>query len=55
MLRYPETAVWQEVTYLAYHLHWDLDDLLDLEHRQRVRLIGMVADVDQHGREGRDG
>lgn len=55
MLRYPETALWQEVTYLAYHLHWTLDDLLDLEHAQRTRLLTMVADVDGHGEDRRDG
>ncbi len=25
MRLYPEQALWDEVTYLAYHLHWDLD------------------------------
>ena len=38
MKRYPEQALWDEIAYLAYHLHWDLDTLLDLEHRDRGRL-----------------
>ncbi|MDQ1712827.1 MAG: hypothetical protein QOE45_2277, partial [Frankiaceae bacterium] len=25
MLRYPPEAIWQEVAFLAYHLHWPLD------------------------------
>ena len=37
MLRYPADALWQEIAYLAYHLHWPMDDLLDLEHMDRVR------------------
>ncbi|MDQ1684283.1 MAG: hypothetical protein QOD07_2479 [Frankiaceae bacterium] len=43
MLRYPTEAIWQEIAYLAYHLHWDLDGLLDLEHSDRVRMVRAVA------------
>lgn len=43
MLRYPTEALWQEIAYLAYHLHWDLDRLLELEHGDRVRLVRAVA------------
>ena len=47
MRRYPERVLWEELTYLAYQLHWSLDDLLDLEHRQRQRLIGNVAQLER--------
>ena len=43
MLRYPTDALWQEIAYLAYHLHWPLDDLLDLEHMDRVRMVRAVV------------
>ena len=43
MLRYPAEALWQEIAYLAYHLHWDLEKLLDLEHSDRVRMVRAVA------------
>lgn len=29
----------EEVSYVAYHFHWGLDDLLDLEHGDRVRFV----------------
>jgi hypothetical protein len=45
MKRYPESNLWDEVAYLAYHLHWEFDALLDLEHRDRTRLIRAVADL----------
>ncbi|MDQ1713584.1 MAG: hypothetical protein QOE45_3034 [Frankiaceae bacterium] len=45
MLRYPPEAIWQEVAFLAYHLHWPLDDLLDLEHADRVRLLRAVSNL----------
>ncbi len=43
MLRYPAEALWQEIAYLAYHLHWPLDALLDLEHLDRVRMVRAVS------------
>lgn len=45
MLRYPPEAIWQEMAYLAYHLHWPMDDLLDLEHADRVRIVRAVASL----------
>lgn len=45
MKLYPEPALWNEVAYLAYHLHWDLDRLLDLQHPDRIRLINLVAEM----------
>jgi hypothetical protein len=39
--------MWQEIGFLAYHLHWDLDVLLDLEHGDRCRLMAEVADLNR--------
>jgi hypothetical protein len=47
MKHYPTDALWEEVTYLAYHLHWDMDRLLDLEHADRSRLVREVAALNQ--------
>jgi hypothetical protein len=53
MKRYPEEDVWREVAYLAYHTGWDLDRLLELQHRDRVRMVRMVNDVDLRSRDAR--
>jgi hypothetical protein len=45
MRLYPEDALWNEIAYLAYHLHWDMNALLDLEHPDRARLVELVADM----------
>ncbi len=45
MKLYPEHALWDEIVYLAYHLHWGMDTLLDLEHSDRARLVRSVADL----------
>jgi hypothetical protein len=46
-MRYPAEALWQEIAYLAYHLHWRLDDLLDLEHMDRVRMVRTVVSLNE--------
>jgi len=45
MMRYPTDALWQEIAYLAYHLHWRLEDLLDLEHMDRIRMVRAVVSL----------
>lgn len=47
MKLYPESSLWNEISYLAYHLHWDLDAILDLEHADRARLIESVSEMNQ--------
>lgn len=39
--------MWDEVAYLGYHLHWGFDTLLDLEHRDRARLLAGVARLNE--------
>lgn len=43
----PESEVWDEMSYLAYHLHWDLDALLDLTHADRARMVDSVAELNE--------
>ncbi|MEO6126534.1 MAG: DUF6760 family protein [Ilumatobacteraceae bacterium] len=47
MKLYPADALWDEIAYLAYHLHWDLQSLLDLEHTDRAMLIRRVANLNE--------
>jgi hypothetical protein len=47
VLRYPADAIWQEIAYLAYHLHWPLEELLDLEHSDRVRMVRAVVALNE--------
>lgn len=44
--------LWEEVAYLAYHLHWGPDALLDLEHHDRARMIRSVAQLNERAWEG---
>ncbi len=46
-MTYDRDEIWHELGYLAYHLHWDLDALLDLEHGDRRRFVTEVAELNE--------
>jgi hypothetical protein len=39
---YGTESLHEEVSYVAYHLHWALGDLLDLEHADRRRYVRLI-------------
>ncbi|MFI0815884.1 DUF6760 family protein [Streptomyces sp. NPDC021098] len=38
-MTYAAERIHEEVAYLAYHFHWGMGDILDLEHRDRSRYV----------------
>ena len=42
---YAAGRLWEETAYLAYYLHWSLDEILDLEHPVRARMIAEVGKI----------
>jgi hypothetical protein len=47
MTAYATDRLFEEVTYVAYHLHWSLDDILDLEHPVRQRFVEEIASINR--------
>jgi hypothetical protein len=45
--------LYREVAYVAYHFHWGLDDILDLEHPERQRFVAEIAHLNERVNEGR--
>lgn len=35
----------EEVSYVAYHFHWPLADILDLEHADRRRFVDEIGRI----------
>ncbi|XTZ18987.1 DUF6760 family protein [Micromonospora echinospora] len=46
-MTYATDQLWEEVAYVARHLHWSLDSILDLEHPDRVRLLAEIRKLDR--------
>ena len=46
-MTYAATRIYEEVAYVAYHFHWPLDDILDLEHAERLRYVNEIARLNE--------
>jgi hypothetical protein len=44
---YAAELLYEEVAYVAYHFHWGLDEILDLEHATRRRFIAEIANINR--------
>jgi hypothetical protein len=42
---YAVDRIEEETAYLAYHFHWDMDAILDLEHADRRGYVRRVAEL----------
>jgi hypothetical protein len=50
---YAADRLHEEVAYVAYHFHWSLDDILDLEHPDRLRYVSEIARINTKITQGR--
>ncbi len=44
-MTYAADRLHEEVAYVAYHFHWSLDEILDLEHPDRLRYVSEIARI----------
>ena len=38
--------------YVAYHVHWSLDEVLDMEHDDRLRVVREIANLNERALDG---
>ena len=46
-MTYAADRLFEEVAYVAYYLHWDLESILDLEHPLRRRFIEEIGSINR--------
>lgn len=51
-MTYAAERLFEEVAYVAYHFHWSLDEILDLEHADRQRFVDEIASINRRLTEG---
>jgi hypothetical protein len=53
---YPLEQLHEEVAYIAYHFHWSLKRILNLEHIDRRRWVEEISKINQrlNGEEARE-
>ena len=37
----------EEVAYIAYYFHWPLQDILEMEHRDRRRWVEKITEINR--------
>jgi hypothetical protein len=42
---YAADRLYEEVAYVAYHFHWALNEILDLEHPTRRRFVEEIGRI----------
>jgi hypothetical protein len=50
---YVADRLYEEVAYVAYHFHWSLDAILDLEHPLRQRFVAEIGEINRRLSGGR--
>ncbi|MFK8911490.1 DUF6760 family protein [Streptomyces sp. YS-3] len=48
-MTYATDRLHEEIAYVAYHFHWSLEAILDLEHRDRRRYTDEIASLVTRG------
>lgn len=44
-MTYAPHRIREEVAYVAFHFHWSLDAILNLEHGQRLSYVQEIAKI----------
>ena len=44
---YPSDRLFEEVAYIAYHFHWPYDQVMHLEHRERLQWVAEIAKINR--------
>jgi hypothetical protein len=44
---YAADRLFEEVAYVAYHFHWPMNEILDLEHPDRGRFVAEIASINR--------
>ena len=46
-MTYAPDRLYEEVAYVAYHFHWSMDEILDMEHPLRERFVGEIGRINR--------
>ena len=47
MTTYATDRMFEEIAYVAYHLHWSMDEIIDLEHPLRQRFVEEIGRINR--------
>jgi hypothetical protein len=44
---YASDRLYEEIAYVAYHFHWSMDEILDMEHPTRLRYVSEIGKINR--------
>ncbi|MEM6807843.1 MAG: DUF6760 family protein [Pseudomonadota bacterium] len=47
MRAYPSSQLYDEMAFIAYHFHWNHEELMNLEHVERRRWCRHISDINR--------
>lgn len=47
VVTYATDRLFEEIAYVAYHLHWSFEEILDMEHPVRQRMVEEIASINR--------
>lgn len=47
MPTYPAERLAEEAAFVAYHFHWSLQEILEMEHAERLRWAGEISRINE--------
>ena len=47
IISYPLDKISGEVAYIAYHFHWGIDEILEMEHDERHMWIREISEINR--------
>lgn len=45
MKSYPLNKIYKEVAFIAYHFHWNHDDIMNMEHKERRKWCEEITSI----------
>ena len=51
-MTYAPESLYEQVAYVAYHFHWSREEILDLEHPERLRYVDQIGRLAQRAARG---
>lgn len=47
IIGYPLNELYEEVAFVAYHFHWNHDEITDMEHRDRRQWVKQISGINE--------
>jgi hypothetical protein len=44
---YPRKNLYEEMAFIAYHFHWDREEIMQLEHAERRRWCREISEINR--------